>query len=130
MFLSSAHREFTENAQDESVKSIINSKLENLYASELLGYAACSSSGSVETNIQAKGLTAFGDDIVIHIGPPNCAIKHTEIEALGTRENVHCETDRASSTKRTRVSPKFSMLKIVVPKDDNHMTKLAPTDNY
>lgn len=127
MFLSGTHiREFTKNAQDEFAKSIINSKVENLYATEPLGYAACSSSGSVETNAQAKGLTSFGDDVVINIGPPNCAIEHTEIEALGTRGNVYYETDRASSTKRTWVSPKLSMLKIVVPNDDDQMTTLVP----
>jgi len=127
MFLSGTRREFTENAQDESAKSIINSKVETIYVSGPLDYAACSSSGSVETNVQGKGLTSFGDDVVINIGPPHCAIGHTEIEAPGPRQNVSYATDRASSTKRARISPKFSILKIVVPNDDDQTTTSVTT---
>ena len=53
MFCSGTHKEVTKNAKDESAKSSINSKLEILYANELLGYATYSSSGNVENNIQA-----------------------------------------------------------------------------
>ena len=53
MFPSGTHRTFIKNAQDKSAKSIVNSKVDNLYVGELLGYVACSSSDSVKTNIQA-----------------------------------------------------------------------------
>lgn len=130
MFLSGSHGDnFTKSGRHDYVNSSISSKMENFCKSEDLDFAPCScSSSGVEANIKANGLTSSGDDIVIDIGPvPSCGIEHTSIEALGTRADVYCETDKGSNTKRTRISPKFSTLRVIVPIGDDQMMALMPT---
>lgn len=128
MFLSGSSGSTMKSARDEPVKPSINSKMENLCRKKDLDYAAaCSSSSSMEPNTQTRSLTSLRDDVVINMGLPNCTTELSAREALGTRVDFNSEADRASSTKRTRVSPKNGTLRVMIPGEDDHMNISMPT---
>lgn len=124
MFLSGSSRTFSNSSSNKVSNTSLDQ--ENLKKKDL-DYAGCSSSCSMASNAHTKGSTTLRDDIVINIGQPNSLLECSAMEAVGTRGDMNCETERTRGAKRTNVSTNSASLKIVIPNEDTHSRTIEAT---
>ncbi|KAF5742886.1 hypothetical protein HS088_TW09G00948 [Tripterygium wilfordii] len=57
----------------------------------------------------------------------DCIIDIEEKETFGTRDDIICQFDKATGSRRTWSTPNFGALKIVIPDEDNQRSRLMPS---